>query len=156
MPGSSWWYLQERMLKIWKMVVDFQSVYCYSVCLCALVVLADVLEHNWNPAGEKQLSFVVCTCVFFYLNDSGFQCTSTWATSWEKNNVDAYCWFPWRNVDAAAAKRRNCRLLLKKKKTIFQASRTRKCLAQQEVQLSRFLLIWYVPRPWPTSIQKFR
>ena len=31
-------------------------------------------------------------------------------------NMDADCWLPWRNVDAAAAKRRNCRLLLQKTK----------------------------------------
>ena len=52
------------MLKIWKMAADFQNVYCYNVCLCSLVVLADVLEHNCNPAGENELCFVVGTCVF--------------------------------------------------------------------------------------------
>ena len=52
------------MLKIWKMAADFQNVYCYNVCLCSSVVLADVLEHNCNPAGENELCFVVGTCVF--------------------------------------------------------------------------------------------
>ena len=42
----------------------FQNVYRYYVCLCSLVVLADVLEHNCNPAGENELRFVVGTCVF--------------------------------------------------------------------------------------------
>ena len=52
------------MLKIWKMAADFQNVYRYYVCLCSSVVLADVLEHNCNPAGENKLRFVVGTCVF--------------------------------------------------------------------------------------------
>ena len=52
------------MLKIWKMAADFQNVYRYYVCLCSSVVLADVLEHNCNPAGENELRFVVGTCVF--------------------------------------------------------------------------------------------
>ena len=91
----------------------------YNVCLCSSVVLSEVLEQNCNPAGENELIFVVGTWVFFYLHDSGFQRASAWATSWEKN-VDADCWFPWRDVDAAAAKRRKSGLLLPKKKKIFQ------------------------------------
>ena len=47
------------MLKIWKTAADFQNVYRYNVCLCSSVVLADVLEHNCNPAGENELSSVV-------------------------------------------------------------------------------------------------
>ena len=46
------------------MAADFQNIYRYNVCLCSLVVLADVLEHNCNPAGENELSFLVGTCVF--------------------------------------------------------------------------------------------
>ena len=38
---------------------DFQNIYRYNVCLCSSVVLADVLEHNCNPAGENELSSVV-------------------------------------------------------------------------------------------------
>ena len=45
------------MLKIWKMAADFQNVYRYYVCLCSSVVLADVLEHNCNPAGENWITF---------------------------------------------------------------------------------------------------
>ena len=52
------------MLKIWKMAADFQNVYRYYVCLYSSVVLADVLEHNCNPAGENELRFVVGTRVF--------------------------------------------------------------------------------------------
>ena len=52
------------MLKIGKMAADFQNVYRYIVCLCSSIVLADVLEHNGNPAGENELRFVVGTCVF--------------------------------------------------------------------------------------------
>ena len=48
------------------MAADFQNVYRYYVCLCSLVVLADVLEHNCNPAGENELRFVVGTVVFFF------------------------------------------------------------------------------------------
>ena len=43
---------------------DFQNVYRYNVCLCSSLVLADVLEHICNPAGEIELRFVVGTCVF--------------------------------------------------------------------------------------------
>ena len=38
---------------------DFQNVYRYNVCLCSSLVLADVLEHKCNPAGESELRFVV-------------------------------------------------------------------------------------------------
>ena len=38
--------------------------FIYYVCLCSSVVLADVLEHICNPAGENELRFVVGTCVF--------------------------------------------------------------------------------------------
>ena len=75
------------------MAADFQNVYRYNVCLCSSVVLADVLEHNCNPAGENELSFVVGTCVFFYLHDSGFQRASALSYIVGKN-VDADCWFP--------------------------------------------------------------
>ena len=37
------------------MTADFQNVYRYYVCLCSSVVLADVLEHNCNPASENEL-----------------------------------------------------------------------------------------------------
>ena len=46
--------------------------------------VADILEENCNPAGENELFFVVCTCVFFCFRDSGFQRASAWATLWEK------------------------------------------------------------------------
>ena len=55
------------------MAVDFQNVYCYNVSFYSSVVLADVLEHNCNPAGENELSFVVATGFFLFLCDSGFQ-----------------------------------------------------------------------------------
>ena len=54
------------MLKIRKMAADFQNVYCYNVSLCSSVVLADVSEHNSNPAGENELCFVVDTFVFLF------------------------------------------------------------------------------------------
>ena len=55
------------MLKISKMLADFQNVYRYNVSLCSLVVLADISEHNSNPAGENELRFVVGSCVFLLL-----------------------------------------------------------------------------------------
>ena len=70
-----------------------QNVYRYNVCLCPSVVLADVLEHNRNRSSEDELSFVVGTCVFFYLHDSGFQRASALSYIVGKN-VDADCWFP--------------------------------------------------------------
>ena len=72
------------MQKIWKMTADFRNVYRYNSYLCLPVVLADVLEENCNPAGENELFFVVCTCVFFCFPDSRFQRASAWATLWEK------------------------------------------------------------------------
>ena len=67
-----------RMLKIdLKEGGRFTNVYRYNVCHCSSVVLADVLEHNCNLAGENQLTFVVVTCVFLSLaSDSGFQACS--------------------------------------------------------------------------------
>ena len=73
------------------MAVDFQNVSRYSVCLCLSVVLASVSEHNCNPAGENELSFVVCICVFFYLHDSGFQRAFRVGYIVGKD-VDADCW----------------------------------------------------------------
>ena len=49
------------------MVADFQNVYRCNVCVFSLVVFAYVLEHSCNTVGEKELSFVVGTCVFFLL-----------------------------------------------------------------------------------------
>ena len=43
------------------MAADFQNVYRYNVGLCSSVVLADVSEHNNNPAGENELRFMVGT-----------------------------------------------------------------------------------------------
>ena len=101
------------------MAADFQNVYRYYVCLCSSVVLADVLEHNCNPAGENELSFEVGTCFFLFLCDSGFQRPFGWATSRE-NNGDAGCWFSWRNVDAEAAKQMKLSPSSPKKILIFQ------------------------------------
>ena len=58
---------RKRMLKTWKMAADFLNVYRCNGCLCSSVVLADVLEHNCNPAGENELSFMFGTCVFLLL-----------------------------------------------------------------------------------------
>ena len=66
------------------MVADFQNVYRYNVSLSSSVVLADVSEHNSNPAGENELLFAVGTCVFLLLHDSGFRRASVRDTSWEK------------------------------------------------------------------------
>ena len=109
------------MVKIWKMAADFQNVCRSNVCLCSSVVLADVLEHNCNPAGENELSFVVGTCVFFSLHDSGIQRASAWATSGGKN-VETDCWFPWRNVDAAATKQMKLSPSSPKKKKFSESS----------------------------------
>ena len=62
------------MLKVWKMAADFQNVYRYNVSLCSSVVLADVSEHNSNPAGENELRYVGGTCFFSFtcmIRDSG-------------------------------------------------------------------------------------
>ena len=60
-------------------------------------------------------------------------------------NVDADCWFPWRNVDAAAAKRRNYRVLLQKKK-IFQVVRLN---IKHDRQFSRHVSCWHDMYPEP-------
>ena len=80
------------MLKIWKMAADFPNVYRYYVCLCSSVVLADVLEHNCNPAGENWITFC-----------GRYLCFSFHLSYIVGKIVGADCWFPWRNVDAAAA-----------------------------------------------------
>ena len=99
------------------MAADVRNVYCYNVTLCSSVVLADVLEHNCNPAGENEVRFVVGTCVFLLLALFGIPACFRLSYIVGKN-VDADCWFLRQTVDAAAAKRRNCRLLLQKQ-TIF-------------------------------------
>ena len=54
------------------MAADFRNVYRYNVSLCLSVVLADVSEHNSNPAGENELRFVVGVFSFTYMiRDSG-------------------------------------------------------------------------------------
>ena len=58
------------------MAADFQNVYRCNVYLFSKIVFADVLNHTYNPAGEKALSFEVSTVFFFYLHDSGFQLAS--------------------------------------------------------------------------------
>ena len=143
------------MLKIWKMEADFQNVYRYSVCLCSSLVLAEVLEYYCNPVGGNELSFLVSTCVFLSLAWFGIPACFRLSCIVGKT-LDADCWFPLRNVDAVAAKRRNCRFLLKKTKTEKQnnfPSRPIKRLARQEVQPPCFLLTWYVPRPQLTGIR---
>ena len=141
------------MLKIWKMAADFRNVYRYNVSLCSSVVLADVSEHNSNPAGENKLRFVVGTCVFLLL--AWFRIPACFCLSYiVGKNVDADCWFLGRNVEAAVAKRRNCCLLLQTKNNFL--SRLIKRLALQEVQPPCFLLTWYEPRPQPTGIWKFQ
>ena len=67
-------------------------------------------------------------------------------------NVDADCWFPWRNVDAAAVWKKKLSPSPKRKKI---PSHPIKRLARQEVQTPCFLLTWYVPRSRPTDIRKF-
>ena len=65
------------------MAADFQNVYRYNVSLCWSVVLADVSEHNSNPAGENELRFVVVTCAFLLI--AWFWIPACFrATSWEK------------------------------------------------------------------------
>ena len=44
-----------------------RQIYRYNVCFCSSVVLADILEHKCNPAGENETSFVVGTCVLLLL-----------------------------------------------------------------------------------------
>ena len=83
--------IPRKNAKTWKMSADFQNNYRYNVCLCTSAVLADVLEHNCKSKRKTQV---------------GFQRASVWAKLRE-NNVDADCWFPWRNVDAAAPKQMN-------------------------------------------------
>ena len=45
-------------LSVWTDNASF-SIKTANVSLCLLVVLADVSEHNSNPAGENELRFVV-------------------------------------------------------------------------------------------------
>ena len=84
------------------MAADFLNVYRYNVSLCSSVVLADVSEHNSNPAGENKLRFVVGTYVFLLLVWFGIPVSFRLSYIVGKN-VDADCWFLGRNVDAAVA-----------------------------------------------------
>ena len=54
-----------RCTLAYKIAVDFQNVYRCNQCVFSVV---DVLEHNCSPVGEKELSFVVGTCVFLLLS----------------------------------------------------------------------------------------
>ena len=105
------------------MAADFQNVYRYNVGLCSSVVLADVSEHNNNPAGENELRFVVGTCVFSFtcmIQDPGFRILACFRLSYiVGKNVDADCWFLGRNVDAAVAKEEIILSPSSPKKTIF-------------------------------------
>ena len=132
------------------MVADFQNVYRYSVCLCSSVALADVLEHNCNPTVEEQLSFVVCSCVFFYLNDSGFHLSYIVG-----KKCGCLLLVSLTKCGCCSRQKKKLSPSSPKKKHNF-SSRPRKCLARQEVQPPCFLLTRYAPRPWPTSIRKFR
>ena len=84
------------------MAADFQNVYRYNASLCSSVVLADVSEHNSNPAGENELRLVVGTCVFLLLALFGIPACFRLSYIVGKN-VDADCWFLGRNVDAAVS-----------------------------------------------------
>ena len=59
--------LLRKNAKDLKEAANFQNVYRYNASLYSSVVLADISEHNSNPAGENELRFVVGTCVFLLL-----------------------------------------------------------------------------------------
>ena len=99
--------------KIWKMAADFQNVCSYYVCLCSSIVLADVLEHNCNPAGENELRF----CGRYLCFSFTFQRASAWATSWEKMWM-LIAGFPDEMWMLQQFERRNCRLLQKEKSNL--------------------------------------
>ena len=84
-----------------------------NVSLSRSVVLADVLEHSCNLSGENELSFVVGTCVFFYLHNSGFQSASEFHRGKTLWKIKAG--FPKEMWMLQQPNRWNCRLLLQKK-----------------------------------------
>ena len=140
------------MLKIWKMAADFQNVYRYNVSLCSSVVLADVSEQNSNPAGENELRFVVGTCVFLLLVWFGipacFRLSCIVGNIWMLiAGFSDEMWMLQQPKQIVAFFSKN---------SIFFLSRPIKSPARQEVQPPCFLLTWYVPRPRPTGIWKFR
>ena len=83
--GSTSAIAQDRSER-WRQIYKLLSIQCVSLLVGSV---ADALEHNCNPAGENQLTFVVVNCVFLLLaSDSGFQRAQF---SSRENTVDADC-----------------------------------------------------------------
>ena len=124
------------MLKIWKMAADFQNVYRCNASLCSSVVLADVSDHNEQPCRWKRITFCgryLCFSFTCMIRDSGVLPSELHC------GKKFECWFLGRNVEVAATKRRNCRLLLQTKPNF--SSRPIKRLARQEVQPGAMFLV---------------
>ena len=136
------------------MAADFQNAYRYNVSLCSSVVLADVSEHNSNPARENELRYVGGTCFFLLL--AWFRIPACFRLSYIVGKyVDADCWFSRTKCGCCSSLNKKLSPSSPKTKNNF-LSRPIKRLARQEVQPPCFLLTWYEPRPWPTGIWKFR
>ena len=92
---------------------------------CVSLLVGSVGGHlrtQLQPCRWKRIKFFWSVLVFFL--SFAFRLPACFRQSYiVEKNMDADCWFPWRNLDAAAAKRRNCRLLLQKGKAIFQVVR---------------------------------
>ena len=135
------------MLNIWKMAADFQNFYRYYACVSLFVgSVGGRFRTQLQPCRWKRITF--CGRYLCFHIPACFRLSYIVG-----KNVDADCWFPWRNVDAAAAWKKKLSPSPKRKKQF--PSRPIKRLAREEVQTPCFLLT-YVPRPRLTGIRKFR
>ena len=135
------------MLKIWKMAADFQNVYHYIVCLCSSVVLADVLEHNCNPAGENELRLVVGTCFFSFT----FQRASPELYRWKKCG----CWLLvfLTKCGCCSSLKEKIVAFSKKKKTISKSSdKTSSTRGSSDAMFLVDMICTHTPAHWHPKI----
>ena len=101
------------MLRIWKMAADFQNVHRYNVSWLVGSV-GGRFRTQQQPCRWKRITFCGRYLCFSSVLPPELR-------RGEKS-VDADCWFPWRNVDAAAAWKKKLSPSPKRKKTISKSS----------------------------------
>ena len=105
-------------------------------------------EHNCSPAGENELSFLVGT----FLHDSDSSVLSPELHREKK----VWMLIAGSPDECECCSSQKTKLSPSSPKKYNFLSRPIKRLARQEVQPPCFFLTWYVPRPRPTGIRKFR
>ena len=139
------------MLKIWKMAADFRNVYRCNVSFL-IGSIGGRLRTQLQPSWWRIIKFCgwylcfSCTCMI--------RASSLLLSYIEGKHCE--CWLLFFSDETwmlQQPNRWNCRLLLQKNNF---PSRPIKRLARQEVQRSRHVSWWYVPRPRLTGIRNFR